>query len=399
MPIFVRYPGRMRFSQQFCSVLYFLKSLPRSRQSQTYLPMQMFTRPILIIAVFWNKKKKLVTARQAPDHLAEAFETRGGQVIKTSYYLNKFLRLVDTIATVVMHAGRYKIAIVPWFNGAGSFYWQEIASRLLKLLRRKVILVVHGGAVPGQIAANPSKYLKTLRRADAIVSPSAFVADKLQHMGFAVDVIENLVETDVYPFIQKDNFRLNLLWMRTIEEVYNPLMALQVVKILNAKGLRPMLYMAGQVKDDDLYSTLRKKVEEWQLEEQVVFTGYADHTMKLDLASKCDMYICTNKVDNAPVSVVEMMCLGLPVITTNVGGIPYLVKDGETGLLVNDDDAEAMAAAIEMIYSQPGLGKEIAGRAFLFSRRFNAEEVLEKWMQLFARLEPGEYTVQGKQTT
>lgn len=340
---------------------------------------------LLIIGIFWDGKK-YKTARQAPDQLAEALEKHGHRLTRTSYYLNKYLRLIDTVATIIGKRNNYNTAIVPWFNGSGSYYWQEIASRLLRLLNKKIIVVIHGGNIPAQILVEPKKYQLTLKRADVIVAPSRFVADKLTRLEYNVEVIENLVELEKYPFHQKASFEMNLLWMRTIEPLYNPGMAIQVVKQLKQKGYSPKLYMAGQQKDGVFYLRLQQLVNEWRLQENVVFTGYADHAKKLALAADCDIYICTNKVDNAPVSIIEMMSLGLPVVSTNVGGIPYLVQDGVNGMLVDDDDAEAMAAKIEAVHLDPVLGNRLAANGRAYAKAFDVNVVVEKWEKLFHRL-------------
>jgi glycosyltransferase involved in cell wall biosynthesis len=348
-------------------------------------PMHRSKKHLLIIGIFWNGKK-FKTARQAPDQLAEAFEKTGYNVIRTSFYVNKYLRLADTVATIIGKKSRYELAIVPWFNGRGSFYWQEIASRLLKLLNKKIVLVIHGGSIPAEILAAPHKYSKTLKRADVIVSPSAFVADKLSTLNYKIEVIENVLDLEQYPFQPKTRFGMKLLWMRTIEPLYNPEMALEVVRILKEKGYTPKMYMAGQQKDQALFMRLQQLISEWQLNENIFFTGYADHQKKLTLASDCDIYICTNKVDNAPVSLVEMMSLGLPVVSTNVGGIPYLVRDGVNGLLVNDGDAQAMAERIETIHLDSSLASTLTANGAEFAKAFDTQPVVAKWERLFHRL-------------
>lgn len=347
--------------------------------------MRSYKKNLLIIGIFWDGKK-FKTARQAPDQLAEALEKRGYSITRTSFHVNKFLRLIDTVFTILKGRNRYEIAIVPWFNGSGSFYWQEVATRLLKFFKKKVVLVVHGGNIPAQVVVHPAQYQATLKRADVIVAPSQFVADKLQHLGYNVQVIENLLDLEQYQFIGKETFNLNLLWMRTIEPLYNPMMALQVVKILKEKGYQPKLYVAGQQKDKELMNKMQEFTRTSRIDGEVEFTDYADHARKLELVRLCDFYLCTNKVDNAPVSLIEMMSLGLPVVSTNVGGIPYLVHDNINGMLVNDEDAKTMADKLEMIHLDPGMGKEMVRNAVQFSKQFDAEKVIAKWEIVFSQL-------------
>ena len=61
---------------------------------------------------------------------------------------------------------------------------------------------------------------------------------------------------------------------------------------------------------------------------------------------EADLMLNPSRVDNMPNSVLEALACGLPVVSTRVGGVPYIVRDGVTALLVDAGDAEAMAAAV-----------------------------------------------------
>jgi hypothetical protein len=74
-----------------------------------------------------------------------------------------------------------------------------------------------------------------------------------------------------------------------------------------------------------------------------------------------------------------MMALGLPVVSTNVGGIPHFVKDYQNGCLVNSGDAETMADRLIEISLTPSLGKQLAENGYYFSRQFDQAKVIEKW--------------------
>ena len=84
-----------------------------------------------------------------------------------------------------------------------------------------------------------------------------------------------------------------------------------------------------------------------------------------------------------PVSIIEAMALGLPVVTTNVGGIKYLVKNKVNGTLVNPDDAEAMTSAIiNLIQNGSGDSTEKARKHV---EEFQWEVVKHKWNKLFTK--------------
>ena len=87
-------------------------------------------------------------------------------------------------------------------------------------------------------------------------------------------------------------------------------------------------------------------------------------------------------VDNTPISVIEAMALGLPVISTDVGGMPYLIEDGKDGILVPQNDVSAMAAAIEDLLQNPEECRQIARAAYEKVRRFDWEIVKEEWISV-----------------
>ena len=103
--------------------------------------------------------------------------------------------------------------------------------------------------------------------------------------------------------------------------------------------------MVGPDKDGSL-SVVKQKATDLDVLDSIYFTGRL--SKKEWISKSCDFsfFINTTNADNTPVSVMEAMALGFPVITTNVGGIPYLFINGVEGIQVPANDANAMADAI-----------------------------------------------------
>ena len=136
-------------------------------------------------------------------------------------------------------------------------------------------------------------------------------------------------------------------------------MAIDVLAILKTSFLEAELCMVGQEKDVRI-DELKEYAD--SLGVNVTFTGKLSKTDWIKLSENYDIFINTTHFDNTPVSLIEALALGLPVVTTNVGGIPYLVRDKETALLVNDSDSQAMADAINELIKSPELAKELAAK-------------------------------------
>jgi glycosyltransferase involved in cell wall biosynthesis len=95
-----------------------------------------------------------------------------------------------------------------------------------------------------------------------------------------------------------------------------------------------------------------------------------------------DIFINTTNFDNHPVSVIEAMALGLPVVTTNVGGVPFLVDDEENGLLVPPNQVDEFVKAVERLIETPELAERIAKNARQKVEAYDWETVKFQWFEL-----------------
>lgn len=335
-------------------------------------------KPILMVGLFSKNEASKNVYRTAADQLAQVFRKNKIPVITTSYHAGKFRRLTDTVGTIFSKRNKFDIAILPLYGTRPSFIWQEIAARLLKLFQKKFILVVHGGSIPERMKENAQPFLEALQRADLVVCPSDFMQEVLKKYDIESIVIENVLDISAYTFIVKKNIRPRILWMRAFEDIYNPKMAVQVAMILRRKYTDFKMVMAGA--DKGLLEEIQAMIEKENLQDLIELPGYINLEQKKVFANEYDLFISTNHIDNAPVSMIEFMAMGLPVISTNVGGIAYMIEDTINGFLVPPNDAVAMAEKIIELIENPGTATRIARNAFNFSRKFDEGIVLEKWI-------------------
>jgi glycosyltransferase involved in cell wall biosynthesis len=114
----------------------------------------------------------------------------------------------------------------------------------------------------------------------------------------------------------------------------------------------------------------------------MTFPGGVRKTETPGWLDKGDIFLNTPNVDNMPVSVLEAMASGLCVISTNVGGVPYLLKDESDSLLVPANSPEAMAAAVSRILTEPGLADRLSQSARAKSEKYDWNVVLPQWETL-----------------
>ena len=142
--------------------------------------------------------------------------------------------------------------------------------------------------------------------------------------------------------------------MRTFHEIYRPDLALRTLARLLPDHPGATLTMAGQ--DRGRLAETRRLAGGLGLAGAVRFAGFLDAEGKRREFPEHDIFLNTNRIDNAPVSVVEAAAFGLPVVATRVGGIPHLLRDGEEALLVPEAPGEtpgAMAGAVRRLCPSP----------------------------------------------
>ena len=304
-------------------------------------------------------------------------------MIAVSASPNRWVRLVDISWTLLRERRRIDILFVHVYGGP-SFVVEDIASRIGRRPGGHMIMLLHGGAFPRFMTRFPRWIRRVLRRADAIVAPSAFLARVLQAQGYECRIIPNVIDIERYPFRLRRRVAPRLFWMRSFHEVYNPLMGIQVLERLRSSHPDATLVMGGQ--DKGLQAVAERYARSRNLEDAVRFPGFLDMEQKVREGSASDVFLNTSHVDNMPVALVEAGALGLPVVTTRVGGIGDLVSDGETALLTPDGDVESMAEAVRRLLSDQDLAARLSAGGRRLAERSGWNQVRPQWEALFAEL-------------
>ncbi|MCP3958342.1 MAG: glycosyltransferase family 4 protein [bacterium] len=312
--------------------------------------------------------------------LASLFADKGHPVLCTSSIRQPALRLADMVGSLVRWRGQIDVVILAVFSGWG-FVAADIASRAARLLGLPQIQHLHGGRLPDFTSGRPRALRRLLARADAIVAPSGYLAELARERGFPAHVVPNVLDLEKYPFRLRREATPRLLWMRTFHRIYNPRLAIETLVLLREAGLRATLTMAGQ--DKGLGGETRRLAAVRGLDAAVRFPGFLDSAEKQRVFADHDIFLNTNHIDNMPVTVLEAAAFGLPIVATRVGGIPHLLKDGHSGLLVADDDAREMAAAVRRLHDEPEVVHRLSRGGRSLAESCSWPRVYERWTRLF----------------
>jgi glycosyltransferase involved in cell wall biosynthesis len=341
-------------------------------------------KAILILGVFVDASADKQNIRTAEDRIAAMFRRNNIAVITSSAARSRTKRFIENIYTVIFKRNAYDTAIVPLFGTTPAFILQELLTRLLKIFDKKIVLGIHGGSIPERIDGGAGRFCTAMKRADILFAPSSYFRSYFKGKGFDVRVIENPVDLPEYTFCAKQQIRPRILWMRAFSDIYNPFMAVRVAKRLAEKYNDFEMVMAG--KEGPLSAAVKNMTKEMGLQNNISFPGYINMQQKQAFAEACDIYICTNKIDNTPVSLTEFMQLGLPIVSVNIGGIPYMINDGVNGLLVSDDDDEAMFNKIVLLINNNVLAQSVIANAYDYVQQYDEVNVMKKWKFLLSEI-------------
>jgi glycosyltransferase involved in cell wall biosynthesis len=317
------------------------------------------------------------------DKWESLFRDEGYPVVAVSHARNRWVRLLDIVWTLWRARRRIDVLWVISYGGL-AFVVEDIASAIGKAAGIPIVMSVHGGAMPEFMARFPKWTARVLRRASCLVAPSEYLARSLSRHGFRADVIPNVVDVSAYPYRHRSRLAPRLLWMRTFHEIWNPQMAVRVLALVRKAAPEATLVMAGG--DKGLRAAVERLTEELGLAEAVRFPGFLEMDGKRREGDVAEIFLNTNRIDNQPVSVIEACAMGLPVVSTDVGGIPDLLEQEQTGLLVADGDVEGMAAAILRLLSDPALAGRLSRNGRRIAERSAVERLLPMWAEIFERL-------------
>ncbi|MCD6062463.1 MAG: glycosyl transferase, group 1 family protein [Flavipsychrobacter sp.] len=297
--------------------------------------------------------------------------------------VNPVLRLL-TMLLAVFRYRRYDCMLIDTYS-TKAFNYAWLAAMVASAVKLPYVPILHGGNMPQRFRRSPRKCRQVFSNSLTNVAVSPYLRQHLQTRNFQVDLVPNHINLKQYAFKKRETTNPHLLWVRAFHDIYNPQLAIQLIARLSKKYPSAKLTMVGPDKDGSL-AQCKKLAEDLKVANRISFTGKLDKQEWISLAEEHDVFINTTRFDNLPVSLIEAMALGLPIVSTNVGGIPFLINDHENGLLVSDDDLDAMYSAVEILLQQPALSERIAEKARTDAEQFDWEHVKYQWVDIFQRI-------------
>jgi glycosyltransferase involved in cell wall biosynthesis len=333
---------------------------------------------LLYVSNFLDARGNVSYCRELTDRLEPE-----DAVIRTSTRENKLARLADMVATVWRARADYDVAIVDVFSGP-AFVWAEAVCFALRRLGKPYVLTLHGGNLPAFAAKWPKRVRRLLTGARRVTAPSSYMREQMRAYREDIVLVRNAVDTRANTFSERSSVRPRAVWVRAFHAIYNPNLAAEAIAL--ASRALPELQLAMLGPDKGTQAAFERRAEELGVTSKIDIVGRVDKQDVPAHLARADIFLNTTNVDNTPISVLEALSSGLCVISTSVGGIPYLLEHERTALLVPRDDARAMAAAINRIVVDPTLARRLSTEGRALAALHDWTPVLAAWRNLLAEV-------------
>ncbi len=250
-----------------------------------------------------------------------------------------------------------------------------------KWIGRPVVLNYRSGEAADHLARSAIARA-AIARAERTIVPSRFLVEVFGAFGLPAVAVPNVVDAERFAFRDRYPLRPRILSTRNFQGLYNVACTLRAFKIVQKSWPNASLTLVGS---GPLERSLRALAADLQLE-RVTFAGAVPPDRIAEYYAAHDIYVQSPNIDNMPTSILEAYASGLPVVSTEAGGVPAILTHGEHGLLAPVDDHAALAARMLLLLERPGVARELAYRARAACATCAWPHVRDQWLSHYRQV-------------
>lgn len=275
-----------------------------------------------------------------------------------------------------------RVTVVHLFGASYMYFFLVVVPSILAgaMMNKRVILNYRGGEAEKFLKKFGSIVVPLIRKANIIAVPSVFLKEILEKaVGRKLVILPNLIDIEIFRYRERKKLKPIIIISRQLEPRYNISCALRAFKIIKNFYPEAELKIAGTGSEEE---KLKKLKDELFLKD-VYFLGTLSHNELSSVYDECDIMMNSSNVDNFPGSILEAFACGLPVVTTKAGGIPFMVKEGETGILVEPNDHEGLAKGVMNLLEDYSLATSFSKNARKVAEEYTWEKVKNVLFKLY----------------
>jgi len=268
-------------------------------------------------------------------------------------------------------------------SGLNFYIFTFTALLVSKLVNKKIIIHYHGGGAYDFFKNKKSLLKLTKKLSDVLVVPSGFLQDVFNDFEFESIIIPNAINLIKFKFKEVGTVSPTVLSARNFTSTYNISCAIRAFKILHSEFSEARMTIAGKGPEKN---KLVKLTQQLKLEKFIQFVGNIPNQEMASLYNKSDILINTSNVDNLPVSLLEAQATGLVIVSTNPGGIPYIITNKINGLLADINDPETLGCHLINVIKNQNLSKNMIQQGLVDVQKMDSTKVLRQWVDLYKNL-------------
>lgn len=251
-----------------------------------------------------------------------------------------------------------------------------------KIFGKKKLLHYHTGEAETHLRNWKLTAKPTMKLFDKIVVPSQFLVDVFARFNLKTEAVFNFVESEKFEFRERDPLKPVFLSNRNFEPHYQISDILRAFQIIQNKIPDAKLLIVGSGSEEVKLKNLAENLEL----KNTNFLGRIGQNEMPEIYDKADVYLNSSIVDNMPLSFIEAFSCGLPIVSTDAGGIPYICENGETALLVKKDDYKELAEKAITLLENNELAQKIIAEARQSCAKYSKENVQLQWLNIYRKL-------------
>jgi glycosyltransferase involved in cell wall biosynthesis len=295
--------------------------------------------------------------------------------------LRALFRLVPYLLRLWRAAGRSDVLHVMANSG---WSWHLFAAPAIWVARwRQVPVVVNyrGGEAAEFLTRSQRVVRWSMGSIARLIVPSGFLKEVFGRCGMVAEIVPNIVDLSRFrPAAVRPPSTPHLVVARNLEAIYDNATALQAFAQVLARVPDARLTLAGTGPE---HAALEALAQRLGVAAQVTFAGRLEREAMAALLRDCAVALNPSRVDNTPNSVLEAWASGVPVVSTNVGGVPFIAQHGVTALLVPPQDAAAMADAVVRVLSDAALAGQLSSNGLAQAQHYTWERVAPRLAEVY----------------
>ena len=298
-----------------------------------------------------------------------------------------------TIIIFLLTHPNYKIVHIHGASRISFFRKYLIFLSVKYLLRRKTVYHIHGAEYHEFIdeSSSMTKFFikQMLEGTDAVICLSIQWADFFnKHYNIKnLYILNNIVPLPGQISKEKNTDKIIFLLLGRIEKRKGMFDLLTMIhNHIDYFRNKVIVYIGG----DGETEKLQKEIKEYKLDSLVEFVGWVSGDKKEKLLSESDVYVLPSYNEGLPISILEAMSYRKPIISTNVGGIPTIVKNDVNGKLIEPGDEQALFESLEFFIEHRELIPTYGDKSFEMVQDFLPESVISDLHKIYRKIENNE---------